>query len=128
VDDSFGIGQALYLRGLAPDHEIIVVSATTERVGIGLRAEPHFLYAAVQGIIEAMNAHRLNSLAMPVLGSGHGGMPRIVALLFNLLALRSILCEDAGRNIREVRIVVTDRAAAEITDEELEDVIAQVTG
>jgi O-acetyl-ADP-ribose deacetylase (regulator of RNase III) len=128
VDDSFGIGQALYLRGLVPDHQIVVVSATTERVGIGLRAEPHFLYAAVQGVIEKMNEHRLNSLTMPVLGSGHGGMPPIVALLFNLLALRSTLSEDTGRHIREVRIVVFEGAAAEITDEALHDVIARVTG
>ena len=127
VADSFGIGQALYLRGLVPNHQIVVVSATTERVGISLRAEPHFLYAAVQGIIETMNANRLNSLTMPVLGSGHGGMPLIVALLFNLLALRSILSEDLGRHIREVRIVVFDRAAVEITDEALHDVIARVT-
>jgi O-acetyl-ADP-ribose deacetylase (regulator of RNase III) len=127
VDDSYGIGQALYLRGLAPDHHIIVVSATTERVGIGLRAEPHFLYAAIQGIIETMNEHRLSSLTIPVLGSGHGGMPLTVALLFNLLALRSVLLEDTGRKIREVRIVVLDRAAAEVADEALRDIVAQVT-
>ena len=127
IGDSFGIGQALYLRGLAPQHNVIIVSATTERIGIGLRAEPHFLYAAIQGIVEAMNANRLNSVTLPVLGSGHGGMPLIVSLLFNLLALRSVLTEDGGRHVREVRIVIFEGVAEEITQEALRDVIRQVT-
>lgn len=126
IEDSYGIGQAIFLGKLLPAHQVILVSATTERTGIGLRAEPHFLYAALQGVIETMNAHRLNSLAMPVLGSGHGGMPLIVALLFNLLALRSILGEDIGRHMRQVRIVIFEDAAAGITDTALRDVISRV--
>src|SRR5947208_2666335 len=82
IDDSYGIGRAIFLNELAPTHRIILVAATTERTGIGLRAEPHFLYAAWQGVVEMMNARRLNSLVIPVLGSGHGGMPLVVALLF----------------------------------------------
>jgi hypothetical protein len=38
-----------------------------------------------------MNERRLNSLVIPVLGSGHGGIPLVVAVLFNLLALRTCL-------------------------------------
>lgn len=126
IEDSYGIGQAIFLGKLLPVHRVILVSATTERTGIGLRAEPHFLYAAMQGIIETMNAYRLNSLTIPVLGSGHGGMPLIVALLFNLLALRSILGEDIGRHIREVRIVIFERAAAGITDTVLQEVVSRI--
>lgn len=126
IEDSYGIGQAIFLGKLSPVHRVIIVSAATERTGIGLRAEPHFLYAALQGVIETMNAYRLNSLAMPVLGSGHGGMPLIVALLFNLLALRSLLGEDIGRHIREVRIVIFEGAAAGITDTVLQDVVSRV--
>jgi hypothetical protein len=106
IDDSYGIGQTVFVNGLSPSHKVIVVSATTERVGIGLRAEPHFLYASIQGIMETMNAYRLTSLSMPVFGSGHGGMPLSVALLFNVLALRSTLLDDVGRHIRRVQVVV----------------------
>lgn len=126
IEDSYGIGQAIFLGKLLPAHRVILVSATTERTGIGLRAEPHFLYAALQGVIETMNAYRLNSIAMPVLGSGHGGMPLIVALLFNLLALRSILGDDIGRHMREVRIVIFEGAAAGVTDTVLQDVVSRV--
>jgi hypothetical protein len=49
IDDSYGIGEAVFLNQLLPKYRLILVSATTERTGIGLRAEPHFLYAAVRG-------------------------------------------------------------------------------
>jgi hypothetical protein len=126
IEDSYGIRQEIFLGKLLPVHRVILVSATTERTSIGLRAEPHFLYAALQGVIETMNAYRLNSLVMPVLGSGHGGISLIVALLFNLLALRSILGEDIGRHMREVRIVIFGGAAAGITDTVLQDVVSRV--
>ncbi|GIM98200.1 TIR domain-containing protein [Paractinoplanes toevensis] len=107
VDDSYGVGQAIQIGGYSP--AVILVSATTERIGTGLRAEPHFLYAALQGIIETMNANRRTELFMPVLGAGHGGMPVSVALLFNLMALRSILNEDTGRHVRKVHLIVFRR-------------------
>ncbi|GIF25508.1 O-acetyl-ADP-ribose deacetylase (regulator of RNase III) [Actinoplanes tereljensis] len=107
VDDSYGVGQAIQINGYSP--AVILVSATTERIGTGLRAEPHFLYAALQGIIETMNANRRTELVMPVLGAGHGGMPVSVALLFNLMALRSILNEDIGRHLRKVQLIVFGR-------------------
>lgn len=126
IDTSYGIGQAIFLRGLSPS--VILVAATTERTGIGLRAEPHFLYAAMQGVVETMNANRLTTLYLPVLGSGHGGMPVAIALLFNLLALRSILSEDIGRHIGRVRVVVFRRDESSISEASLQDIIARVAG
>jgi O-acetyl-ADP-ribose deacetylase (regulator of RNase III) len=125
IDESYGIGEAIFLQ-LPPDYRLILVSATTERTGIGLRAEPHFLYAALEGITETMNERRLNSLTLPVLGSGHGGMPLPIAILFNLLAARSILDEDLGRHMREVRIVVFDGDAAEVTRASMNNIVSHV--
>jgi hypothetical protein len=126
IEDSYGIGQAIYLRGLAPQHRVILVSATTDRAGIGLRAEPHFLYAAIQGVVEAMNENRLTGLVMPVFGSGHGVMPLTVALLFNLLALRSTLADDIGDRVRDVRIVVFERKAGDVAEGALREVVSRV--
>jgi O-acetyl-ADP-ribose deacetylase (regulator of RNase III) len=125
IDDSYGIGRAIFLNELASGHRIILVSATTERTGIGLRAEPHFLYAAWQGVVETMNVRRLNSLVIPVLGAGHGGMPLAVALLFNLLALRSCLADDVGRHVRQVTIVVFEGAAHGLTQGSLDEAVAR---
>lgn len=128
IDDSYGIGQALYLKSLLPAHRIILTSATTERAAIGLRAEPHFLYAATRGTIEAMNANRLYSLVIPVFGSGHGGMPPIVALLFTLLAVRASLADPVGLQLRHLQIVVFERAGAEVTRPAVEEVLSRVVG
>lgn len=125
VDDSYGIGQTIFLESESVPR-VILVSATTERSVVGLRAEPHFLYAAIRGVIETMNANRLNSLVMPVFGSGHGGIAVVVALLFNLLALRSCLTEDVGRNIRRVCIVVYVGDAADVSELALQEIFARV--
>jgi hypothetical protein len=126
IDDSYGIGQTVFLNKLLPDYRLILVSATTERTGIGLRAEPHFLYAALEGIVEALNEHRMNSLTMPVMGSGHGGMPFPIAVLFNLLAVRSIVTDDLGRHLNEIRIVVSERRATELTSSTMHDLVSRV--
>ena len=127
IEDSYGIGQAVFLNKLMPEYRLILVSATTERTGIGLRAEPHFLYAAIEGVVEALNEHRMNSLAMPVMGSGHGGMPFPIAVLFNLLAVRSILADDLGRHLREIRIVVSEKRATDLAGNAIQDIISHVT-
>lgn len=126
VDESYGIGQAIFLNKLWPDYRLILASATTERTGVGLRAEPHFLYAALEGVVETMNEHRLSSLVIPVLGAGHGGIPLPIAILFNLLAVRSILAEDIGRHMREIRIVVFDGNVAEINLATMRHIISRV--
>lgn len=125
VGDSYGIGKAIFLSKLQPGYRLILVSATTERMGVGLRAEPHFLYAALEGVVETMNENRLSSLVMPVLGSGHGGMPLPIAILFNLLAVRSILKEDIGRHVRNIRIIVFEGNASDVPQETMRDIVAR---
>jgi O-acetyl-ADP-ribose deacetylase (regulator of RNase III) len=125
VEDSYGIGETVFLSQ-PPGQKLILVSATTERTGIGLRAEPHFLYAALEGIVEKMNERRLNSLTIPVLGSGHGGMPLPIAILFNLLAVRSILMEDLGRHMRQVRIVVFSGDASRIDRATMNNIVSHM--
>lgn len=126
VDYSYGIGQAIYLDRSAPEQPVILVSATTERAAVGLRAEPHFLYAAMQGIVETMNEKRRYSLVTPVLGSGHGGIPLTVALLFNLLALRSCLSGEPRLRMDEVRIVIFDGEKVKVTESAVNEVLARV--
>lgn len=127
IDESYGIGQAIFLSRLQSECRLILVSATTERTGIGLRAEPHFLYAALEGITEVMNERRLSSLTIPVLGSGHGGMPLPIAILFNILAIRSITTEALGAHLRNVRIVVFEGDTDYLAGTTMQDIISHVT-
>jgi hypothetical protein len=53
-------------------------------------------------------------------------MPLVVALLFNLLAVRSCLTDDVGRHIRQVRIVVFEGAPANLTQSAVQDIAARV--
>jgi hypothetical protein len=80
---------------------MILVSATADRTAVGLRAEPHFLYAALEGIIEMMNEHRLNSLVMPMLGSAMARYRLPIAIcstfLLYALSLRKILVDMCGK-------------------------------
>jgi hypothetical protein len=127
VDESYGIGEAIFLGKLEPEYRVILVSVTTERTGVGLHAEPHFIYAGLEGIIETMNERRLNSLVMPVLGSGHGEIALPTAILFNLLAVRAILSEDRGRHVKEIRLVVFDGDAAKISPANMRNILSKVT-
>jgi hypothetical protein len=52
---------------------------------------------------------------------------QLIALLFNFLAVRSILFEDLGRHMRKVRIVVFDGDAGGITRAMMNNIIAHVT-
>jgi O-acetyl-ADP-ribose deacetylase (regulator of RNase III) len=124
IDESYGIGQAILLSNLQEEGRVLLVSATTERTGIGLRAEPHFLYAALEGIIEVMNERRLSSLTIPVFGSGHGGMPLPIAVLFNILALRSLSAEHRGVHLRNVRIVIFDGDAHLLQDATMQNIMS----
>jgi len=84
------------------------------------------LYAALEGAIEVMNEHRLTALTMPVLGSGHGGMPLPAAILFNLLAARSALQHEIGRHMKAIRIVVFDKDTAKATSPATRGIMAQL--
>jgi CAP12/Pycsar effector protein, TIR domain/Thoeris protein ThsA, Macro domain len=127
VADSYGIGQAIYLHRLCPRHRLILVSATTDRAAVGLRAEPHFLYAAMRGTIEKMKDYRELSLVIPVLGSGHGGVPVPVALLFNLLAARwCVVRGEPSLPLNELHIVLFEGGA--IDHNAVKDVFERVFG
>ncbi len=126
IAESYGVGQAILLNGLEPEYCLILAAVTNERAGVGLHAEPHFIYAAMERIVEIMNERRLNSLVMPVLGSGHGEIPLSAAILFNLLAIRSILNDDRGRHAKEIRLVIFDGNAPKITSEDMNNILSRV--
>ena len=74
-----------------------------------------------------MNEHRLNSLVMPVMGSGHGEISLPTAILFDLLAVRSILAEDRGRHLKDVRLIIFDGDAGKIAPENMYDIVSRVS-
>jgi hypothetical protein len=53
-------------------------------------------------------------------------MPFPIAVRFNLLAVRSIIADDRGRHLEEVRIVVSEKRADELAGDTMRDIISRV--
>ena len=105
--DSYGVGRYVFLDGpLGSRRRVLLVSVTTKRAGVGLHAEPHFLFAAMRAIAEGMSEHRLTDVHLPLMGSGHGGLPNEIALLYTVMAIREALEEPAGKHLRAIDLVV----------------------
>ena len=76
---------------------ILVVSITTHRTGVGLRATPSALLAAMENVFATVTDHgRIDSVRMPLLGAGHGGLRAERSLLTLAISWAEFLtrCEN----------------------------------
>ncbi|MGK7873482.1 MAG: macro domain-containing protein [Xenococcaceae cyanobacterium] len=107
VQLSYGIGTGIYLdQPLSSKNRILFLSVTTKRAGEGLRAEMSYIFKAVNEIQRIVADKRLRSVYVPLIGSGHGGLRKEVALFGMLLAVCGVLTRPSGRSIKEFNIVV----------------------
>jgi len=103
---SYGVGKCVFLdRPLSSRLRIAMVSVTTQRANVGLRADAAFVFEAAASLQRVMVNHRLKRLYIPILGSGHGGLKGEVSLACMLIAFGE-LQRESGRNLTEVNIVV----------------------
>jgi len=106
---SYGIGKCVFLdRPLSSRLRIAMVSVTTQRADVGLRADAAYVFEAAASIQRVMANHRLTRLYIPILGSGHGGLKGEVSLACMLIAFGE-LHRKLARNLKEVNIVVFRR-------------------
>jgi hypothetical protein len=82
-----------------------MVSVSTQRADVGLRADAAYLFEAAASLQRIMANHRLTRLYIPILGSGHGGLKGEVSLVCMLIAFGELLRKSA-HNVKEVNIVV----------------------
>jgi len=72
---SYGLAKCVHLKDpLSSGRNLMLVSVTTKRAGVGLRSEARYLFAAMKAICQEMNDGRLSDLYLPVMGSGHVGL------------------------------------------------------
>lgn len=103
---SYGVGKCVFLdHPLSTRLRIAMVSVTTQRADVGLRADAAYVFAAASSLLRVMANHRLTRLHLPVLGSGHGGLKAEVSLLCMLIAFGE-LQRTSALNLKEVTIVV----------------------
>jgi Domain of unknown function (DUF6430) len=107
---SYGIGRCVFLdRPLSSRLRIAMVSVTTQRADVGLRANAAYIFEAAESLQRVMANNRLTRLRIPILGSGHGGLRGEVSLLCMLIAFGD-LHRKSGHNLKEINIVVFRRS------------------
>lgn len=104
---SFGVGTCIFLdQPLSSKQKILFLSVTTKRAGEGLRAEMSYIFKAVNKIQGIVADKRLSSVYVPLIGSGHGGLKKEVALFGMLLAVCDALTRPSGHSIKSFNIIV----------------------
>ena|GEM_PF-1872632 len=105
---SYGVAKCVCLKNaLASGRNVMFVSVTTKRAGIGLRSEARYLFAAMKAVCQEMNDGRFTDLFLPLMGAGHGGLEPELALLYLLLSTKAVIDDrSGGSHLRSVTIVV----------------------
>jgi O-acetyl-ADP-ribose deacetylase (regulator of RNase III) len=109
--ESYGVGRCLLLLNpLRRSAPVALVSTTTQRAGQGLATQISYLFAGMRELVTKLADARLNEVAMPVLGAGHGRVDAPLALVGLLLAVAEAARYGQGsQRLRKVTIVVFKR-------------------
>lgn len=130
-DGSYGIGRCVYLEEpLGTKQRMFLVSVTSAREG-RTRAEVEYLYRAIGVARAEMAQRRISKCILPVLGAGHGGLPREVALFHLVAALAHGASDTGGPHLGEATIVVyraSKDSAPELTSKVVRRVLSTVSG
>ncbi len=103
----FQLGTTLYFdHPLSKQIKMAFLAVTTVIEGEGIRCEASDIYTSIKGLHRLMNSERLDSIVMPIIGSGHGGLRPPISFLCMLIAFAECLREPSGPHIQRVRIVV----------------------
>jgi TIR domain/Domain of unknown function (DUF6430) len=107
--NSYGVGRCVFLeQPLSSRLRVAMVSVTTHRADVGLRADPSYIFAAAASLQRLMANKRLSRVCIPILGSGHGGLKGEISLACMLTAFAE-LSRSTAQNLREVNIIVFRR-------------------
>lgn len=105
--DRYDIGSTIYLdRPLSKDIRLAFLAITTITDNYGIRCESSDIFKAIKGLQRLLALQRLDTVVLPIIGSGHGGLHPPVSLLCMLIAFAECLKEPSGHHLKSVRIVV----------------------
>lgn len=107
LQNSYGIGTCILLKKpINISETVLLVSVTEQRAGFGLYSNISFVYKAVNGIYKKVTDNRIRNIYLPLLGSGHGGLNKRIALLSLVTAFAELIEKDGGSKIQTLNIVV----------------------
>lgn len=105
--NSYGIGTCVLLeKPINTSEKVLLVSVTEQRAGLGLYSNISFVYKAVNSIYKKATDNRIRNIYVPLLGSGHGGLNKRIALLSLVTAFAELIEKDRGNKIQTLNIVV----------------------
>ena len=84
--------------------KIVVTASTIRTPGTGSVSSPNIICNCVEQILKTTADQKIDTLYLPILGSGHGGVDRGLALLFLLIAMLHF--SKSYHHIKLVHIVV----------------------
>ncbi|MCL5422504.1 MAG: hypothetical protein M1461_08560 [Nitrospirae bacterium] len=104
-DGQFTAGTTIILPDdFAKPAKVVVTASTIRMAGSGITSSPQVICSCVEGILKCTADQRIDTIYLPILGSGHGGVDRGMALLFLLFAVLHFA--RAYHHIRLVQIIV----------------------
>lgn len=103
----YEIGTAVYLiNPLSKDMRVAFLATTTVKENEGIQCEASDIFKAINGLHLLMNTERLDTIIIPVIGSGHGGLKPALSFFCMLVAFAECLSKTSGHHIKHVRIVI----------------------
>jgi len=104
---AFGVGIAVPIVANSSEEPCrIFVSVSTKRADVGIHSEMASLFLAVTSCVRIMADKRIDSIALPVFGTGKGGLGRELALMTLVTAFADAIRRPGGQHIKTVKIVV----------------------
>lgn len=105
--DSYGVGKALLIKNiLGSSQPVVLLAVTTKRAGEGLRSELSYIHEALKQLFAVTADARIASVCLPILGSGHGGLKKEIALFGLIMALLEMITSPSGKHMKTVNIIV----------------------
>lgn len=121
--NAYGLGTAVYLdKPLGESFRLLIVAATTEKPGEGLRGDLGVLFTIAREAHCVARENRLSQIFLPLVGAGHGALGINQALLAQLFAWCEILYRHPGQKM-SINIIIFQRPDTEPS----ETIIKQIT-
>lgn len=116
--ESFGPGKCLLLTDpLNHKISIALVSTTTQKPRIGLTARISHLFDAMRELNACLADARIDEVAMPILGAGHGGIDPPLAFVGLLLAVaEAARYGDGVHRLKSVTVVAFKKDGASVPE------------
>lgn len=87
-DGQYHAGTTIMLpETFAKPAKVVITASTIRKSGAGIASTPHVICSCVEEILKCTADRRVDTVYLPILGSGHGGVDRGIALLFLILAV-----------------------------------------